>query len=174
MVRHTALKHLNRDDRKIVTVEDPIEYNLAGVEQVQVHEEVGMTFATALRAFLRQDPNVVMVGEIRDRETAEIACRAALIGRTVLSTLHTSSPEGAFTRLVDLGVPEYLVREVTQGVLGQRLVPEDGRQVLEARLVVAQNEAKSDLRCIWHQRPLCGRSRRPVQLNEVPLWYWYR
>jgi len=99
----------------------PFEHNLPGVEQVQVHEAVGMTFAKALRAFLRQDPNVIMVGEIRDEETSEIACRAALVGRMVLSTLHTSSPEVAVTRLCDLGVPEYLVRDVLRGVLGQRL-----------------------------------------------------
>ncbi len=133
---YTALAHLNREDRKILTVEDPVEYNLAGVEQVQVHEEIGMGFARALRAFLRQDPNVIMIGEIRDQETAEIACRAALVGRMVLSTLHTNSPEGAVTRLVDLGVPEYIVRDVLRGVLGQRLKigPEQGRR-LQARFV---------------------------------------
>ncbi|MBL4557877.1 MAG: Flp pilus assembly complex ATPase component TadA [Rhodobacteraceae bacterium] len=92
---YTALSHLNTEGRKILTVEDPIEYNLPGIEQVQVHEAIGMTFARALRSFLRQDPNVIMVGEIRDRETAEIACRAALVGRMVLSTLHTATPEGA-------------------------------------------------------------------------------
>lgn len=133
---YTALAHLNREDRKILTVEDPVEYNLAGVEQVQVHEEIGMGFARALRAFLRQDPNVIMIGEIRDQETAEIACRAALVGRMVLSTLHTNSPEGAVTRLVDLGVPEYIVRDVLRGVLGQRLEidPARGRR-LQAEFV---------------------------------------
>jgi type II secretory ATPase GspE/PulE/Tfp pilus assembly ATPase PilB-like protein len=129
------LSHLNEEGRKILTVEDPIEYNLASVEQVQVHEEIGMSFAKALRAFLRQDPNVIMVGEIRDEETAEIACRAALVGRMVLSTLHTNSPEGALTRLVDLGVPEYIVRDVLRGVLGQKLVGDGERGlVLTARL----------------------------------------
>lgn len=129
------MSHLNEEGRKILTVEDPIEYNLASVEQVQVHEEIGMSFAKALRAFLRQDPNVIMVGEIRDEETAEIACRAALVGRMVLSTLHTNSPEGALTRLVDLGVPEYIVRDVLRGVLGQKLVGDGERGlVLTARL----------------------------------------
>lgn len=131
---YTALSQLNRDDRKIVTIEDPIEYNLQGIEQVQVHEEIGMTFATALRSFLRQDPNIIMVGEIRDQETAEIACRAALVGRLVLSTLHTSSPQGAVTRLVDLGVPEFIVHDVLRGVLGQRLRIAEGTQTLEAEL----------------------------------------
>ncbi|MBL4543484.1 MAG: type II/IV secretion system protein [Rhodobacteraceae bacterium] len=134
---YTALSHLNTEGRKILTVEDPIEYNLPGIEQVQVHEAIGMTFARALRSFLRQDPNVIMVGEIRDRETAEIACRAALVGRMVLSTLHTATPEGAVTRLVDLGVPEYLVRDVLRGVLGQSLDVRPGRpRQLQARLAV--------------------------------------
>lgn len=123
---YTALSHLNRDDRKILTVEDPVEYNLPGIEQVQVHDEIGMSFAKALRAFLRQDPNVIMIGEIRDQETAEIACRAALVGRMVLSTLHTNSPQGAVTRLLDLGVPEYIVNDVLRGVLGQKLEISDG------------------------------------------------
>ena len=124
---YTALAHLNQERHKILTIEDPIEYNLPGVEQVQVHEEIGMTFAKALRSFLRQDPNIIMVGEIRDEETAEIACRAALVGRMVLSTLHTNSPDGAVTRLIDLGVPEYIVTDVLQGVLGQRLEIVEGK-----------------------------------------------
>lgn len=130
---YTALTHLNQEGRKILTVEDPIEYNLPGVEQVQVHEEVGMTFAKALRAFLRQDPNIIMVGEIRDEETAEIACRAALVGRMVLSTLHTNSPEGAVTRLTDLDVPEYIVKSVLRGVLGQSL--ENKTRCLMSKLI---------------------------------------
>ncbi len=133
---YTALAHLNRDNAKILTIEDPIEYNLPGVEQVQVHEEIGMTFAKALRSFLRQDPNVIMIGEIRDEETAEIACRAALVGRMVLSTLHTNSPEGAITRLTDLGVPPYVVKDVLRGVLGQRLeIAGPNNRRLSARLV---------------------------------------
>lgn len=135
---YTALAHLNNEKRKILTVEDPVEYNLAGIEQVQVHEEIGMTFAKALRSFLRQDPDILMVGEIRDQETAEIACRAALVGRMVLSTLHTNSPEGAMTRLIDLGVPSYIVQDVLRGTLGQTLLPSnDGLRKLQAKLVVS-------------------------------------
>lgn len=119
---YTALSHLNRTGVKIVTVEDPVEYNLPGVQQVQVQEAVGLTFARVLRAILRHDPNVILVGEIRDQETAEIACRAAQVGRMVLSTLHTNAPSGAVTRLSDLGVPAFIVRDVLQGVLGQVLV----------------------------------------------------
>lgn len=118
---YTALTHLNIQQKKIVTVEDPVEYELPGIQQVQVREEIGMTFARVLRSFLRHDPNVIMVGEIRDEETAEIACRAAQVGRLVLSTLHTNSADAAFSRLVDFGVPEFLVHSVLRGVLSQDL-----------------------------------------------------
>ena len=119
---YTALKEINQDDRKIVTVEDPIEYSLAGINQTQVEPAIDMTFARALRAILRQDPDVVLVGEIRDQETAEIAVRAALIGRLVLSTIHTNDSLSAITRLLDLGVPGYLLGDTLRGVLSQRLV----------------------------------------------------
>ncbi len=118
---YTALTELNEPWRKIISVEDPVEYQLSGIQQVQVHEEIDLTFAGALRSILRQDPNVIMIGEIRDTETAQIACRAALVGRMVLSTLHTNSAEGAFARLMDLGVEEYIVRDVLRGVLAQDL-----------------------------------------------------
>ena len=119
---YTALKEINQDHRKIVTVEDPIEYSLPGVNQTQVDGAIDMTFARALRAILRQDPDVVMVGEIRDQETAEIAVRAALIGRLVLSTIHTNDSISAITRLIDLGVPSFLLASTLRGVLSQRLV----------------------------------------------------
>lgn len=118
---YTALAHLNTPSRKIVTVEDPVEYHLLGMQQIQVQEEVGLSFATVLRSVLRHDPNVIMVGEIRDSETAEIAVRAAQVGRLVLSTLHTNSAAGAVNRLIDLGVPDFLLRDVLHGVLGQEL-----------------------------------------------------
>jgi general secretion pathway protein E len=118
---YTAIAHLNTTGRKIVTVEDPVEYNLPGVQQVQVQEDIGLTFARVLRGVLRHDPNVILIGEIRDAETAEIAARAAQVGRLVLSTLHTNAASGAVTRLVDLGVPAFLVRDVLHGVLGQEL-----------------------------------------------------
>ena len=107
---------------KLLTVEDPVEYELAGVPQVPVQEKVGLTFATALRALLRQDPDVLLVGEIRDEETAEIATHAALTGHLVLSTLHTNDAAGALTRLLDLGVAPYLVASTVEAVLAQRLV----------------------------------------------------
>lgn len=119
---YASLVTLNDGTRNILTVEDPIEYNLEGVGQTQVNTKVEMTFALGLRAILRQDPDVVMVGEIRDKETAEIAVQASLTGHLVLSTLHTNSAIGAITRLVDMGVEPFLLSSSLLGVLAQRLV----------------------------------------------------
>ncbi len=119
---YSCLHHLNQTDRKIITVEDPVEYQLTGVNQVPVRAEIGMTFATALRAMLRQAPNIVMVGEIRDRETADMAVNAALTGHFVLSTLHTNDAPGAIARLTDIGVKPFLVAAALRASLAQRLV----------------------------------------------------
>ncbi|WP_169332850.1 GspE/PulE family protein [Effusibacillus pohliae] len=117
-----ALRFLRGQPLNIVTLEDPVESRIAGISQVQINERAGFTFGKGLRSILRQDPDVIMVGEIRDRETAEIAVRAALTGHLVLTTLHTDSTEGALIRLVDLGVESYLVGAAVKGVLNQRLV----------------------------------------------------
>jgi len=117
-----ALAEINRDDINISTVEDPVEYNLNGINQFQTHDRAGFTFAKALRALLRQDPDVVMLGEIRDQETAKIATQAALTGHMVLSTLHTNDAPSAVTRLINIGVEPYLVAAALRGVLAQRLV----------------------------------------------------
>lgn len=119
---YAGLMALNDRKRNILTVEDPVEYDIEGIGQTQVHAKVGMTFARGLRAILRQDPDVVMVGEIRDQETAEIAVQASLTGHMVLSTLHTNTAIGAITRLVDIGVEPYLIASSLKGVLAQRLV----------------------------------------------------
>lgn len=119
---YTCLHRLNRPERKIVTVEDPIEYRLAGINQVPVRPDTGLTFAVALRAILRQAPNVVMIGEIRDRETAEIAVNAAQTGHLVFSTLHTNDAAGAVARLIDLGVKPFLLAATLRAVVAQRLV----------------------------------------------------
>ena len=119
---YASLKHLNTGDRKILTVEDPIEYQLDGVNQVQVKPQIGLNFASALRSFLRQDPDVIMVGEIRDKETAQIAVQAALTGHIVLSTLHTNNAASTITRMIDMGVDDYLITSTVNGVLAQRLV----------------------------------------------------
>jgi general secretion pathway protein E len=112
----------NTAAEKIITVEDPIEYQFAGITQVPVHRQAGVTFGSALRSILRQDPDVVMVGEMRDNETAEIAIQAAMTGHLVFSTLHTNDAVGAIPRLLDLAVPDYLVGATIEAVLAQRLV----------------------------------------------------
>src|SRR3990170_2316798 len=119
---YSALKEINTEDINIMTAEDPVEFNFDGINQVQVKSEIGLTFAAALRSFLRQDPDVVMVGEIRDGETAEIAIRAALTGHLVFSTLHTNDAPSTINRLVDMGVPNYLVASATRLIMAQRMV----------------------------------------------------
>lgn len=119
---YSALNAINQPDRKIITVEDPVEYEVAGINQVQVRTDVGMTFSAALRAMLRQAPNIVMVGEIRDLETAEIAINASLTGHMVFSTLHTNDAPSAVSRLVDMGVKPFLVSASLRAALAQRLV----------------------------------------------------
>ncbi len=117
-----AISHLNNPGVNILTAEDPVEYTLSGIGQVQIRESIGLTFAAALRSFLRQDPEIILVGEIRDLETADIATKAALTGHLVLSTLHTNSAVGAITRLMNMGLPNYLVSSALSLVVGQRLV----------------------------------------------------
>jgi general secretion pathway protein E len=119
---YAALKEINRPDVKIFTVEDPIEFQLQGVNQVQVHETIGLDFPAALRSILRQDPDIAMIGEIRDAPTAKIAIQASLTGHLVLSTLHTNSAAASVTRLLDMGVETYLLASTLKGVLAQRLV----------------------------------------------------
>ncbi|MCX8029710.1 MAG: ATPase, T2SS/T4P/T4SS family [Brevinematales bacterium] len=119
---YAGLNFLKKFDKKIITAEDPVEYQIEGIEQIQVNPDIGFTFANALRAFLRHDPDVIMVGEIRDTETAEIAIRAALTGHLVISTLHTNDASSSITRLIDMGIPTYLVSSTLNLVIAQRLV----------------------------------------------------
>jgi len=119
---YTALSKINTDDVKIITVEDPIEYQIEGINQIQAKPQIGLDFANALRAIVRQDPDVIMIGEMRDLETARIAIQSALTGHLVLSTLHTNNAAGGVTRLLDMGVEDYLLTSTVNGILGQRLV----------------------------------------------------
>ncbi|MDH3216733.1 MAG: ATPase, T2SS/T4P/T4SS family, partial [Candidatus Krumholzibacteria bacterium] len=119
---YSALNKINKPHSNIMTAEDPVEYNLDGINQVNVHEEIGLTFAAALKAFLRQDPNIVMVGEIRDMETASIATKAALTGHLVLSTLHTNDAASSINRLIDMGIEPFLVASSVNLIVAQRLV----------------------------------------------------
>ncbi|MEL6843325.1 MAG: GspE/PulE family protein, partial [Bacteroidota bacterium] len=138
---YASLHHLNQPNRNLVTIEDPIEYNLAGINQVQLKAEIGLDFERALRAFLRQDPDIIMVGEIRDGPTAQIAIRAALTGHLVFSTLHTNSAWDAVVRLSDMGVAPYLLAASLRMVVAQRLV-----------------------------RKLCPHCKRPTQKIIAPAW----
>ena len=119
---YSMLSQLNKPDINIMTAEDPVEYNIDGINQINVNHDIGLTFAAALRSFLRQDPDVIMVGEIRDLETAEIAVKAALTGHLVLSTLHTNDAAGTLTRLIDMGVDSYLAASAVRLIIAQRLI----------------------------------------------------
>jgi type IV pilus assembly protein PilB len=119
---YAALNELNRSDRKIITAEDPVEYYLPGINQVEVKHQIGLDFARIIRAMLRQAPNIILVGEIRDKETAEIAVQASLTGHLVFSTLHTNDAPSAITRLGDIGVPPFLIASSVIAIMAQRLV----------------------------------------------------
>ena len=119
---YSVLSELNKETQNIITAEDPIEYNFMGINQVQMHEEIGLTFASTLRSFLRQDPDIIMVGEIRDFETAQIAIQAALTGHLVLSTVHTNDAPGTVTRLIDMGIEPFLISSAVIMILAQRLI----------------------------------------------------
>ena len=129
---YALLARLNKTGTKIITVEDPVEYQMAGISQVQIHSKIGLTFASVLRSILRHDPDVILVGEIRDSETADIAVRSSLTGHLVLSTLHTNDAPSAVTRLTDMGVEPYLISSCVEGIVAQRLVRRVCRNCKEA------------------------------------------
>src|SRR4026209_2537247 len=149
---YSALSELNTIDRNISTAEDPVEFSLHGINQVQMHEDIGLNFATALRAFLRQDPNIIMVGEIRDFETAEIAVKAALTGHLVLSTLHTNDAPSTINRLMNMGIEPFLVASSVHMIMAQRLarkicadckIPAEKHPELLLKMGFTTEEAKS-------------------------------
>ena len=139
---YSALSELNKTTENISTAEDPVEFNLAGINQVQIHEEIGLTFANALRSFLRQDPDIILVGEIRDFETAEIAIKAALTGHLVLSTLHTNDAPSTVNRLLNMGIEPFLVSSATNLILAQRLVRKICQECKEPVTISPESFAK--------------------------------
>ena len=139
---YTILKRINKPEVSIITIEDPIEYSLSGVTQIQINEHVGLAFANGLRSILRQDPNIIMVGEIRDEDTAAIVVNAALTGHLVLSTLHTNDAATTFPRLIDMGVPPFLVASTVNIAMGQRLVRKLC-QKCKTKKVLSDSEVKS-------------------------------
>jgi type IV pilus assembly protein PilB len=153
---YSALAELNKVSSNISTAEDPVEFNLVGINQVQMHEEIGLTFAASLRAFLRQDPDIIMVGEIRDFETAEIGVKAALTGHLVLSTLHTNDAPSTINRLLNMGVEPFLVASSINLIMAQRLVrvvcqqcKEDASITPEALVDIGvKPELASTIRCV--------------------------
>lgn len=162
---YSALSRLNTDEVNVITVEDPVEYQLQGINQLQVNTATGLTFANGLRAILRQDPNIVMVGEIRDTETAEITVRAAMTGHLVLSTLHTNNAVNSITRLIDMGVEPYLVASAVNCVVAQRLVRKicihcavDDLPTDEERILLEQHGLRAAVLKKGKGCPKCGRS----------------
>jgi len=135
---YTILKELSRPEISVITIEDPIEYSLEGANQIQVNNQVGLTFANGLRSILRQDPNIIMVGEIRDQETASIAVNAALTGHLLISTLHTNDAATTFPRLIDMGIPPFLVASTVNIAMGQRLVRTVCKECKEERVLTPE------------------------------------
>jgi type IV pilus assembly protein PilB len=175
---YSSLSELNKESENIITAEDPIEYNFMGINQVQMHEEIGLTFASSLRSFLRQDPDIIMVGEIRDFETAQIAVQAALTGHLVLSTVHTNDAPGTVTRLIDMGIEPFLISSAVILILAQRLVRKicmDCKEPIKVHpqllidLGVAPDEVKSFPAYKGKGCPICSETgyRGRVGLYEV-------
>ena len=163
---YAALTQLNTPENKILTVEDPVEYELEGINQIQANPKIGLTFADALRSIVRQDPDIIMIGEMRDVETARIAIQSALTGHLVLSTLHTNDAASGITRLLDMGIEDYLITSTVNGILAQRLVrrlcPQcrESHRVLpeiEQELGLRQYQPEGELR-LWHAKgcQACG------------------
>lgn len=141
---NAMLQYIQTDEKKIISIEDPVEYRMKGITQIQTEEETGMTFSELLRRVLRQDPDVIMIGEIRDGETAELAVRASLTGHLVLATLHTTRAAETPLRLCDMGVPRYLAASVLKGIVTQQLIPdESGRRRLVAEILAVTEELKA-------------------------------
>jgi general secretion pathway protein E len=151
---YTALNSLNTSESKLITVEDPVEYQLEGVNQIQVKPAIGLTFATALRSIVRQDPDVIMVGEMRDLETARICIQSALTGHLVLSTLHTNDAPSSITRLLEMGVEDYLLTSTLNAVLAQRLVRKLCTHCREAYQVLPEMLHEMHMRRLAGDRPV--------------------
>jgi len=166
---YSALSELNQPDTNISTAEDPVEYNLHGINQVQMHDEIGLNFAMSLRSFLRQDPDIIMVGEIRDFETAEIAVKAALTGHLVLSTLHTNDAPSTINRLLNMGVEPFLVASTVEGASFVCSV-ESTRWPVSAALTAISAVSKSRISPTMMMSGSCRRKARSALANERPAF----
>ncbi|NBB92994.1 MAG: type II secretion system ATPase GspE [Gammaproteobacteria bacterium] len=166
---YTALSRLNTPERKIITVEDPVEYQLEGVNQIQAKSSIGLDFARALRSIVRQDPDVIMIGEMRDLETAKIAIQSALTGHLVLSTLHTNDAAGGVTRMIDMGVEDYLLTSTVNAIMAQRLVRRLDPETMEAYEVLPEMIEELGLERLTDERPI--RLYRPGSSEASPTGY---
>ncbi len=166
---YTALQRLNTEDRKIITVEDPVEYQLTGINQIQAKASIGLDFSSALRAIVRQDPDIIMIGEMRDLETARIAIQSALTGHLVLSTIHTNSAAGGITRMVDMGVEDYLLTSTVNGLLAQRLVRKLDQSSMEKYRVMPEMAAELNLHKLTDEKDI--HFYRPQPSEENPTGY---
>ena len=166
---YTALQRLNTEDRKIITVEDPVEYQLTGINQIQAKASIGLDFSSALRAIVRQDPDIIMIGEMRDLETAKIAIQSALTGHLVLSTIHTNSAAGGITRMIDMGVEDYLLTSTVNGLLAQRLVRKLDQSSMEKYQVMPEMIEELNLNALTDQKDI--HFYRPQPSEENPTGY---
>jgi general secretion pathway protein E len=166
---YTALSKLNTPERKIITVEDPVEYQLEGVNQIQAKSSIGLDFARALRSIVRQDPDVIMIGEMRDLETAKIAIQSALTGHLVLSTLHTNDAAGGVTRMIDMGVEDYLLTSTVNAIMAQRLVRRLDTETAESYEVLPEMIEELGLHKLTDADPI--RLYRPVGSEASPTGY---
>ncbi len=166
---YTALSKLNTPERKIITVEDPVEYQLEGVNQIQAKSSIGLDFARALRSIVRQDPDVIMIGEMRDLETAKIAIQSALTGHLVLSTLHTNDAAGGVTRMIDMGVEDYLLTSTVNAIMAQRLVRRLDTDTAESYQVLPEMIDELGLERLTDERPI--KLYRPVASEASPTGY---
>ena len=169
---YTALNQINTPERKIITVEDPVEYQLEGINQIQAQSSIGLDFAHALRAIVRQDPDVIMIGEMRDLETARIAIQSALTGHLVLSTIHTNDAAGGITRMLDMGVEDYLLTSTVNAILAQRLVRTLGKGAREAVQLLPEVAAEMGFGEFLQQDSYTVY--RPVMTDENPTGYFGR
>ncbi|MCB1581943.1 MAG: type II secretion system ATPase GspE [Marinicella sp.] len=166
---YTALQRLNTEDRKIITVEDPVEYQLTGINQIQAKASIGLDFSSALRAIVRQDPDIIMIGEMRDLETARIAIQSALTGHLVLSTIHTNSAAGGITRMIDMGVEDYLLTSTVNGLLAQRLVRKLDKSSMEQYKVMPEMAKELKLHELTDDKDIYFYRPRPSE--ETPTGY---
>lgn len=177
---YSILQDIHKIENKILTIEDPVEYQISGISQVQVHADIGLTFASGLRSFLRHDPDVIMVGEIRDKETADIAVRAALTGHLVLSTIHTNDAVSSITRFIDMGLPPYILTSTINLVIAQRLVRRVCPHCSTEQVLKEEDINRYGVQDVFHVGDVvrygkgCERCHDSGYLGRIPIFEWLR